>query len=119
MSAVLAKLDSKLPQPAKLPTIGSAAEVLAQRRFVAAVRMAIKEYDQVVRPDGRVKNGGPRKSWATRMDALHLLRQGLSIRKVAQATRTSFGFVWKLKEQAKKDASAFPAARHATAPRLR
>lgn len=78
----------------------SALRVTAERKLIGAIRKALKEYDRTVKPDGR-RNNGKRVDPKAVAKGLKLMNSGMSIRRAAAVTGTSFGTLWKA-QQAKQ-----------------
>lgn len=75
------------------------AVIKAERKLIATIRQALKEYDRYVRPDGRRNNGRKRVDPKQVEAALKMLRAGCSIRRAAEACHISFGTLWRAKEK--------------------
>jgi hypothetical protein len=75
--------------------------VKAERKLIATIRKALKEYDRYVKPDRRVGNGRRPVDPKAVAKGLKLMASGMSIRRAAAVTGTSFGTMWKA-QQAKQ-----------------
>ena len=78
------------------------AVIKAERKLIATIRQALKEYDRYVRPDRRVNNGKKRVDPGAVAKGLKLMKSGMSIRTAAKLAGISFGTLWKAKERLAK-----------------
>lgn len=70
------------------------AVVKAERKLIATIRQALKEYDRYVRPDKRVNNGGKRVDAKALAKGVKLIRSGMSIRRASAVTGISYSTLW-------------------------
>jgi len=82
----------------------------AERKLIGAIRLALKEYDQIAKPDGRRSNGKnvkSRRADPKKLDVgLEYIKEGFSIRSSAEMANISYGALWMAKQRATAAAAA-------------
>jgi len=71
----------------------------AERKLVASIRRALKEYDRTLKPDGRRQNGTKRVDPKALAKGVKLIRSGMSIRRASAVTGVSYSTLWYAKSK--------------------